>query len=519
MGYACAMGAVICMFACLHVPDFAAQAALRLRPHLHEQAVAILDGEPPLEAVFAVNLRARNRGVARGIGRLQAESFPNLHLLRRSREQEAASFAALLECAAAFSPRIEAVGFVYTPEPAGTVVLDIRGTSSLFGAPQQLAASACGKAAACGLRVQAAVSANFHAAVCAARGCAGVTILPQGCEADTLGPLPLSILDFSPEIAETFRLWGIHTCAALSALPERDLIARLGQQGQRLRALARGEHPHLLVPIEQDFASQLFESIELDHPIEKLEPLQFLFARMIDQLLARVHSRSLSIAALDIQLSQETTDSSQPSIHRRAIRPALPTQDARTLLKLVQLDLETHPPQAAVIHIRMQVEAARPQVAQHGLYLPQSPEPGRLEILLARLRKLLGPDRVGTPQLLDTHRFESFRMAVFAPPFPNQQEGSNVRHATPTALRICRPPLAIGVTLRGREPVAVFVDGQRYGVVTHAGPWRTSGQWWSQDHWSREEWDVVLADANTSMISRIAQDPASNCWYMQGIYD
>ncbi len=507
------------MFTCIHAPDFAAQSALRLRPQMLEHAVAILDGEPPQETVFAVNLHARNRGVRHGMSRLQAESFNRLHMLRRSREQEASAIAALQECAAAFSPRIETVEFYYSSEPGGTVVMDIRGTSSLFGTPHQLASSACSKAVACGLHVQAAVSANFHAAVCAARGFSGITILPVGGEADSLGPLPLSILDLSPEIAETLRSWGIHSCSALAALSERDLIARLGQQGQRLRALARGEHPHLLVPIEADFGSELVESLELDHSVEQLEPLQFLFARMIDQLLVRVMSRSLCIAALDIQLSLEATGHKQASTHMRAIRPALPTQDARMLLKLVQLDLETHPPQAAVVRIRMQAEAARPQVAQHGLFLPQAPEPGRLEILLARLRKLLGPNRVGAPQLLDTNRFESFRMAAFEPPSPRQSSVSDAAYVAPTALRVCRPPLAIGVTLRDREPIAVFVDGQRYGVVIRAGPWRRSGQWWSLDEWSREEWDVVLADANTSLIGRIAQDPASNCWYMQGIYD
>jgi len=507
------------MFACIHAPDFVAQSALRLRPHLLEHAVVILDGEPPQETVFALNLYARNRGVKRGMSRLQAESFNRLHMLRRSREQEASAIAALQECAAAFSPRIEAVEFCYSSEPGGTVVMDIRGTSGLFGTPHQLASSACSKAYACGLHVQAAVSANFHAAVCAARGYCGVTILPVGAEADSLGPLPLSILDLSPEVAETLHTWGIHSCSELAALSERDLIVRLGQQGQRLRALARGEHSHLLIPIEVDFCSELVESMELDHPIELLEPLQFLFARMIEQLLVRVMSRSLCIAALDIQLSLETTGSTNASTHVRAIRPALPTQDARMLLKLVQLDLETHPPQAAVTRIRMQAEAARPHISQHGLFIPQSPEPGRLEILLARLRKLLGPNRVGAPQLLDTHRFESFRMVSFEPSSPRQRAVSDTAYVAPTALRVCRPPLAIGVTLRDREPVAVLVDGQRYGVVIRAGPWRTSGQWWSLDEWSREEWDVVLADANTSIIGRIAEDPASNCWYLQGIYD
>ena len=35
--------------------------------------------------------------------------------------------------------------------------------------------------------------------------------------------------------------WGIRTCAELAALAETDLIARLGQAGKRLHALACGD--------------------------------------------------------------------------------------------------------------------------------------------------------------------------------------------------------------------------------------------------------------------------------------
>jgi protein ImuB len=63
------------------------------------------------------------------------------------------------------------------------------------------------------------------------------------------------------------------------------------------------------------------------------------------------------------------------------------------------------------------------------------------------------------------------------------------------------------------------MNGAEYGVASCAGPWRSSGQWWSETCWSREEWDVEMVDEKTRMVGRIAYDPASNCWYMQGIYD
>jgi protein ImuB len=162
------------------------------------------------------------------------------------------------------------------------------------------------------------------------------------------------------------------------------------------------------------------------------------------------------------------------------------------------------------------VDSARPHRAQHGLFLPQAPEPGRLEVLLARLRKLLGENRVGAPRLVDSHRPESFHMADFSPPAPRQQ---TPQFSAKTVLRVCRPLLAIHVTIRAQKPLIVAANGTSYTVLSHAGPWRSSGEWWSETCWCREEWDVELSDDKTRMISRIAYDPASNCWYMQGIYD
>jgi protein ImuB len=506
------------MYACLHVPSFPAQAVLRLQPELRRRAVVLLDGDPPCENVISSTSLARQTGVARGMTRLQAESFPHLHLLRRSSAQEHAARTVLLECASAFSPRIERAQFEYSPEPGEAVVLDIQGTEGLFGTPEALATKLRQRASVHGLLAQVATSANFHAAICAARGFSGVKSLRPGEEAAVLSRLPLHVLDLPPEMAQTFHLWGIRDCGMLAALPERDLVARVGFEGQRLRSLALGRHAHHFVPMEPDFSSQLIETIELDHPVDLLEPLLFLLARLLDQLLLRVQARSLAIASIEVRLKLDLKDG-QPRHHERIIRPALPSQDSRRLLKLVQLDLETHPPEAAVIAIEMRVAAARPHVVQHGLFLPQGPEPDRLEVLLARLRNLLGENYVGAPQLIDSRREDGFLMRKFAPPPPRDEAILHSATERQTAFRVCRPPLAIGVTLRTNEPVAITVEGQSFSVVMRAGPWRRSGEWWSQTNWCREEWDVLVSDKASQKICRIAHDPSSHCWYLAGAYD
>ncbi len=174
-------------------------------------------------------------------------------------------------------------------------------------------------------------------------GRSGVTTVPFGHEAIALRDLPLQVLNLTQEHAETFQTWGIRTCGQLAALAENDLIARMGQAGRKLHALARGEWPHLMIPIEPSFEAGLVERMELDYPVETEQSLLFLLNQMIDALLERVKSKSRAIASLRIVLKLDGKEQ-----HERIVRPALPLLDAPTLLKLLQLDLETHKPGAAL---------------------------------------------------------------------------------------------------------------------------------------------------------------------------
>jgi len=506
------------LYLCVHLRDFAAQALVCLNHELHFSAIVVLGGDPPLERVFAMNQRARQLGLATGMSRAQAESFPVV-LLRRDHAKEEAAFAELIRCTEEFSPRIESIASPQEETCGATLVLDVSGSKRLFGNAQQIATSVQQSIKATGYEASVAIAHNAYAAVLAARGIEGVTAIAQGCEAETLAPLPLTVLELNDAQAETFAAWGILTLKQLAALPTKSLVARLGQIGFYLQAQARGEYSHLLVPTEQPDDAALCESMELDHPVEMLEPLLFLLSQMLEQVLQRAAERALAIAWVETSLVLDAASHAVHSEHRRIVRPALPERDRLTLLKLIQLDLEMHPPEAAVIALRIEAHPARPQRAQQGLFAAQAPEAGRLEILLARLRKLVGDGRVGAPELLDSHAPEAFRVTNFkiehalSPRPVNTQQESH-----PSAMRMVRPPKAIAVELRGETPMAMHYEGTRLMLQTGSGPWRTSGAWWTHPAWSREEWDVVLKEEPQRCL-RLAHDPAASCWYVIGIYD
>ncbi len=505
------------LYLVIHVRDFAVQALTQAHKNaeLHTRPVAVMSGEAPLERVFAANEGARRLGLEMGMSRVQAESF-GVAVLRRDRRQEDAAFTELMACAGKFSPRIEAVAAPEEESCGATLVLDASGCERLLGEARQMAAGVHKAVRAAGFAASVAAVHNAYAAVLAARGREGVTVIAGGREAEMLAPLPLSVLELDEAEAETFAAWGITTLGQLAALPAKALAARVGERGLRLQALARGEAGHLLVPEEEPADAVLSERVELEHAVELLEPLLFLLSRMLEQVTQRAGERALAIAEIQTSLAMDGGDGRQREL-RRTVRPALPERDHHTLLKLVQLDLELHPPEAPVTALRVEARPAKAQRAQQGLFAAQAPEAGRLEVLLARLRKLVGEGRAGAPQLLDSHAPEAFRMAPFGAQ-AGGMDGPSRSAGRASALRVVRPPRAVRCELRNRAPATLYYEGQRLQVREGSGPWRTDGGWWTSPAWSREEWDVVLEEQPRRCL-RLAFDPGANCWYVIGAYD
>ena len=555
-------------FACIFVPHFSVAAVSRAEPELRALALAIFEGRPPMEKVFAVNESAARSGITPGMTKAQAELCSELTLRPRSLLQESVAHAVLLDCAQSFSPCVEDAA-------ADTVILDLAGMASLLGSLPEIARNLLRRAAELGLDSNVAVASNPDAARLAARGFSGVTLISPGKESEALGSLLVEVLfayqgasresaekenDQEKESAgrlETLDRWGIRNLRALAALPEIALSERLGQEGLRLQQLARGAASRTLVPVE---APAVFEeAIELEYPIVLLEPLAFLMNRLLEQICARLSSRALNTQKLRLTLelqnltrgdsrlalseisggSDPSRTSSQlpaqlvsgkPDKFSRTLCLPLPMLDPKLFLKLLQLDLNAHPPGAPILNIHLVAEPARPRSAQGGLFLPPSPEPEKLELTLARIAGLVGASRVGSLELLDTYRAEGFRMRRFSPgqkslasknqsqPYSEPAE----EKSTIAALRRFRPPLPATVTLENAELAGVVCSKKKEvqgSVLWKAGPWRSSGDWWEREAWSRDEWDIALQNAEGIALYRLVHDLLGGGWFVEGTYD
>jgi protein ImuB len=218
-------------------------------------------------------------------------------------------------------------------------------------------------------------------------------------------------------------------------------------------------------------------------------------------------------------------------------------RDAKVLRTLILLDLEAHPPVGNsesflgidVVEIELGVTPGR--IVQKSLLAHDVPAVEDVATLVARLQALMGELRVGAPVVLDTHDPRKSSLKPFVVP-SHSSSASSRQHLSirPEAcsgravLRRFRVPMPVRVVTDHGVPVRVVLSEKRLvlsepsrgkskgEVVNRAGPWRTSGQWWTADRdtWDRDEWDVGL---DTGVIYRLARDRATDRWEVEGVVD
>jgi protein ImuB len=436
---------------------------------------------------------------------------------------EGSSFETLLGVARDFSPRVETCG-------PREVALDLGGLTRLFGDAKTLAGELRRTAADRGLRIRIAIAGTRTAARLLVHHRAGITIVEPGGEPAALDDLRIELLEIfrtaEPPVTITLRRWGLRTLGDLARLPADEVAARLGQDGVAWQRLARGEDPAPLVPSAPD--ERFEQALDLEWPIDGLEPLSFVLARLMEPLSAHLERRDRGAAVLHLRLHLVTRE-----VHERSLQLPAPIRDARTLRTLALLDLESHPPAAAIDRVVVAVDPTPGRVIQFSLLTRPLPSPEQLSTLMARLTALMGEDRCGSAVTVDGWQPGAFEMRRFAPQEGIGDQGSGIKNLglpipdprsliPAVAVRRFRSPVPARVRVDRGIPVRVISDRRGLSggkVETYAGPWRASGGWWIEDRiksWERDEWDVTLSDGATYRVFR-ARD--TDAWFIEGVVD
>lgn len=536
------------MFAAVHIPNFSLQAVLRADPDLCALPVALVDPEITGTPIVQTTSSAAKAGVIAGLTAAQATArCGDLIIKTRSRPQEQTATGILLQTAYAFSPHIEStaqgvctlelkalglrdqsdmqnygakmiqalapfyleaqVGIAPTPalallaaraEPLRSSRRDEAPTNSRPNRPAALAIENASPG-----REGRGEGDLFTAE---ARGSdQSVHVFVIHSAKDFVAHLSLTALEPAPDIAAILSRWGLRTAGQLLELGKNAVSERLGPGALELfERLSEGSvRPLKLISPPEIFSEQ----IEFENEVETAGPLIFVLRRFVEQLSQRL--KAIYLVAGEFQLRLGLASGGQYE-HRFTV-PS-PTASVEILFRMLQTHLETVRTDSPIVSLELTAHPARQETHQFGLFDNTLRNPNHFAETLARLTALAGPENVGTPVLEATHRPDVFRMK--RPDFDAIQHSAVKMQNAGLQLRRFRPPLPAHFEFRENRPALIRSESFRGAVADARGPFLSSGQWWDDHRWAREEWDIEMAGGILIRVFR-----SNEGCFIEGVYD
>ncbi len=495
--------------ACLDLPAFPLQLAWRKEPELRGHPVVVIDDDRPQGTVLWACERARAAAVLPG--QRYAHALGLCRELRARVVPEEAIAAATDELAGALhvlSPRVE-------PGPPGTFWLDGDGLSRVFAS-----ATAWGEAirAAIGERELAgAVVVGFSrfATYAIARAMSGAVhdglrvLRADADERALASAVPLARLEIDPKLRDALGRLGVATLGQLVRLPGGGILERFGRDAHRLYQLAAGERWDPIVPSPPPEAPD--ERVVLDDDLENVEQLVFVLKHAIDRLLDRLAARGRALVALHVELTLRFAVG-RTELRADCIKPAGPTLDGRSLLRLVHLRMTGMPPVAPVNAARVWAEDTPATREQLALFAQKPRRDLRAaDEAIARLRAELGDDAVVHAVLREGHLPE----ASFA-----WQRLGRVAHAEPQpkliqplVRRMNTTPQQLPPQARQVRDDGWLLSGLEHGAVVRiVGPYVVSGGWWAHE----QHREYHFAELRHGDCLWVYYDRQRRRWFWQG---
>jgi protein ImuB len=359
----------------------------------------ILGGQPWTDGpVIDADPMARALGVRRGIPLGSAHRLaPEAAFLDPEPEADAAAVEAAFETLARFSPGL--AGTTDQADPAfGLIEIQADGLDRLWG-PEPLLVARLVEALAGGMpgaprpgiagtRFTATVAAG-HATPAEPR-----IVEPDG-DARFLAQLPSSLLSPDPDVRARLARFGLRRIGAVADLPRSALVARFGEEGERLHARARGQE---LEPFRPRRASErLVLALPIDPPVAETESLRFVLHRLAATLAAQVAARGMAAARAHLRLTLDLAFATPGTPGELVVEQRFPepTAEAEAIERLLHARLERTPPPAPVERLELELAGIEPAVGQQlPLFVPQAARNSRLGWQLARLVLTFGEDRI-----------------------------------------------------------------------------------------------------------------------------
>jgi protein ImuB len=486
------------MYVSLMLPRFCLQAALRWREGCG--AAIVVDEDSAKGVVIEADDEALRRDIHAGMSSAQAMARDmRVRILVRSESQESALNDLLVETALSLSADVELTS-------AGLCVADMR----------RRPAPACWQAFGDGmsedfrrqgLALHVGIAPTPDLALLAAHGSSRAGIVYDA--AAFVRPLSIEALAPSAELKERLRAWGVATVGELLALPRSAVIERLGEEAAALLRKVSGRHKRPLRLVRP--VPRYAEAFDFEHEIETTEPLLFLLRRFLGSLSDRLRAAHLVARGMVLSIPLESG-----AVYERRFTIPAPTTEQEVLYRILDTHLEMLRLEQRPVGLRLEIEPSPSSGSQLNLFESALRDLNGFGETLARLKALLGEDHVGVPRKLDTYRPDAFALddRFSEEPLQGRMAGEAEPPERGIPLRRFRPPLAAEVEMLDGMPQRVKSAMGSGAVLKHAGPYRLSGDWWDNDRWQIEEWDVELCEGG---IFRLARD--RDGWRVEGAYE
>lgn len=459
--------------------------------------VAIVSSETKKSLVLQTNARARAAGVECGMTAPQAQArCADLVFRQRSSSAETEAQSLLLTCALHVAPSVENTA-------PGLCTIEVSGVAA-EDRSRVLAHVIC-ELRDLGLSATAGIAATPLLARYAAQETTSVRTVEN--PSAFLHALPLQVAEPAPELTAILGNWGITTIGQFTALPQQEVIRRLGADGLALWQRAQGGQPrplHLYTPPQPFFAT-----LDLEYEIETTEGVLFILRRFVDRLALELRTAGFVAAemTLGLKLADETT-------HERSFRFPEATAEEEILFRTLYTYLESLRTPSCVVGASLHLAPVRPLVRQPGLFETGLRDPHGFSETLSRVTAIVGNDRLGTPTLEDTHRPDAVKLSAPLSLVPALEQPP-VWPSLGLPLRRFRPPRRAQVELTPQGRPAFISNSELHSPITAArGPWQSSGEWWKPETWSREEWDIEVAVGGLYRVAKIG-----DVWYLEGEYE
>ncbi|MDE2294350.1 MAG: DNA polymerase Y family protein [Gammaproteobacteria bacterium] len=384
-------------------------------------------------------------------------------------------------------------------EPPAALLLEIRGSLRLFGAPDALRARIDADWAHAGLRARSAAAPSPLAALWLARAGASITVEDPAALAGRLASLPLACTGWEAPRLERLRAIGIVRLGELLRLPRAGLARRFGPAllAELDAALARvGSPRRAFVPPERFAARRDFE-VE----IEETARLAAALAPLVERCARFLCARRAGVQRLQLRLWHRTAPATRVTLGFAGV-----TGDPRRLQRVLEERLSQLVLVAPVRAAALASGALESLPGESGDAFGGAATSAAALPLIERLRARLGEHAVYGVAAIAEHRPEVASRRVREP-----------------GLADARPPLeAMGVP----RPVLLLPTPRRLAASPAAdarpcdwrlerGPERIESGWWDGADVAR---DYYVACDRRGARGWIFQERRDRHWYLHGLF-